>query len=80
LEGAERREQRLHARVAEAKRGCSEVVRIARGEDDALPRGGGEGAGTRLKLGVEQALVDVVADRTSACQVAAVTSRPMPKS
>src|SRR2546426_925981 len=61
-EGAERCEQRLRPRVAEAKRGGSEAVGGAGGKDDAFERRGVGRAGARLKLGVEQPLVDLVAD------------------
>jgi hypothetical protein len=61
-EGAERCEQCLGARVAEAKRGGGEAVVGRGGQDDALARGGVGCAGAGLQLGVERPLVDLVCD------------------
>jgi hypothetical protein len=68
-EAAERGKQRLHTRVAEAQRRDGLAVGVVCGEDDVGEGVGAGRAGACLELGVEQAFVDLVADREQRLEV-----------
>jgi len=61
-EAAERREERHHAGVAEAKRGGRLALIVARGQDDAFERGGVGRALAGSELRVEETVVRLEAD------------------